>query len=65
MYEGDSPHPNILRWNVKQLTISRTKRYLDAGVANQFWAQVDRLIYTDKAKMFLPTDAVGASTSAR
>ncbi len=64
IYEGENPHENLPKWSVKPLVISRTKRYLDAGVVNQFWALVDKLIYAEKARMFLPPEALGAGAAA-
>ena len=57
MYEGDTIHDNIAKWNVKPLMVSRTKRYLDAGIANQFWSLVDGHIFTHKPRLLPQSDA--------
>lgn len=64
MYEGDPPHENIPKWNVKPLVISRTKRYLDPGIANHFWSLVDQFIITSKPRL-LPTREEPLGTATR
>ena len=44
--EGEAPHPNCESWAVTPLSLSRSKRYLDAGVVNKIWAAVDNIIWT-------------------
>lgn len=61
-YEGDTAHDNIAKWNVKPLLVSRTKRYLDAGVTNQFWVLVDQHIHT-RALRLLPGGAAGGGAT--
>lgn len=67
MYEGDVPHVNVPKWNVKILAVSKTKRYLDAGVANKFWELVDRDVTVRKPYLMpkvAPGGLSGASASA-
>jgi parafibromin len=47
-YEGDILHDNIPKWNVTPLTVSKTRRYLDPGVAQKFWASLDTYITVHK-----------------
>lgn len=60
MWEGDAPHANIPKWNVKILAVSKTKRYLDAGVANKFWELVDRDV-TVRKPYLMPKVAPGGA----
>ena len=62
MFEGDAPHPNIPKWNVKVLTVSKTRRHLDAGVVNKFWELVERDITVNKPYL-APKLAVGAASA--
>ena len=63
MFEGDAPHPNVPKWNVKVLTVSRTRRHLDAGVVNKFWELVERDIVIKKPYL-LPKPAAGGAAAA-
>jgi hypothetical protein len=41
MYEGDAPHANASKWNVKILRVSKTTRHADATATNAFWQGVE------------------------
>ena len=47
-FEGDPPHPNAPQWAVQLLPVSKTQRYMDAGIAARFWAAVDKDITVRK-----------------
>ena len=42
MFDGDVPHPNVPKWNVKVLGVSKTTRHADATAANAFWQGVEK-----------------------
>lgn len=42
------PHANAAAWAVQPLAVSKTKRFLDSGLAARFWAAVDHDVYTRK-----------------
>lgn len=48
MYEGDATPDNIARWAVTPLLVSKTRRYTDPGVTQQFWAAFDNFIWHKK-----------------
>lgn len=64
-YENDTLPENIGKWHVKPLYVSRTKRYLDAGVANAFWADVDAHIFAKKPYLLKrPSSSSGSSVAS-
>jgi parafibromin len=48
MYDGDAVHENVGKWAVTPLRISKSRRYTDPGVAQQFWAALDGFIWHKK-----------------
>ena len=51
MFGDDTPHPNISKWSVKILRISKTTRHADSTAANMFWQIVERDIAGRKTWM--------------
>ena len=49
MFDGDVPHPNVPKWNVKVLGVSKTTRHADATAANAFWQGVEKDMMLRKA----------------
>lgn len=65
-YEGDPPHENIPKWNVKTLAVAKlaTKRYSDAAVSNKVWELVDNWMRVHRPSMLLPKQPEGAAAGA-
>jgi parafibromin len=59
-FDAEPPHPNAAAWAVTPLAISKTRRYLDAGVSARFWRAVDDHIFVRKPYL-LPKGAGGSS----
>ena len=49
MYDGDVPHPNVPKWNVKVLRVSKSTRHADATASNAFWQAVEKDMQLRKA----------------
>jgi hypothetical protein len=62
--EGEAPHPNCESWAVTPLSLSRSKRYLDAGVVNKIWAAIDNIIWTKMPYLLPKGSALPGSTAA-
>lgn len=63
-YENDTLPENITKWSVKSLQVSRTKRYLDAGIVNAFWADVDAHIFAKKPYLLKKAGSSGGGSSS-
>jgi len=50
-YQEMPPNPNITHWNVKILTISKIRRYLDQGVQTDFWTELEKFIIAPRVKI--------------
>jgi len=50
-FDDEQTHENITHWNVKVLTLSKTKRHLDQPVALDFWRHLDDFRAKRKAEM--------------
>ncbi len=48
MFDGDTPHENVSKWNVTLLCVDRARRHLDAGIAGRFWSLLDKDIFVRK-----------------
>lgn len=47
-YDGDATHESIGKWNVAVLPVSKSRRYLDPGVAQRFWSLMDQFVLVHK-----------------
>ena len=63
-YEGDPPHPNASQWAVQLLPVSKTQRYMDAGVAARFWSAVDSDLHVRKSYLLPRVKQPGAPDAA-
>lgn len=45
-------NPTVLSWNCKLLKVNQSKRHLDAGAVNDFWAGVDDFMKQKKPLFF-------------
>ena len=41
-YSDEKPHPNVLKWDVCILDISRNRRHLDSTTHHRFWEELDK-----------------------
>uniref|UniRef100_A0A7S1ESG0 Cell division control protein 73 C-terminal domain-containing protein n=1 Tax=Timspurckia oligopyrenoides TaxID=708627 RepID=A0A7S1ESG0_9RHOD len=46
-FDDEPVDRRVAEWRVQQVTISRTKRYLDMQVVSQFWDELDQYIRTN------------------
>lgn len=47
-FSGSDPDPNVKKWNVTTIDVSRTQRHLDTRLVSKVWEEIDHLIATKK-----------------